>query len=121
MSTPLWVKRQICVPSLASVIGVTLTSAAGRLVPSISSVAGLMYGYSVTFCAPGVGGCASTPRLACMRPYSSNVEEFISSWIAFGSSAIVIFAVGALRVLKPNVAGVVDAHETVALGDVVPS
>ena len=28
---------------------------------------------------PGVGGWASTPRLACMRPNSSNVVEFISS------------------------------------------
>ena len=44
VSTPLWVNRQIWLPSLVSAIGVTLTSAEGRFVPSISSVCGLTYG-----------------------------------------------------------------------------
>ena len=43
------------------------------------------------------------PRVACIRPNSSNVVAFISSCMAFGCSGIVIFAFGALRVLKPNV------------------
>ena len=42
------------------------------------------------------------PRLACIRPHSSNVVEFISSWIAFGSSGIAIVVAWALRVLNWN-------------------
>ena len=57
----------------------------------MSSVGGFTYGYSVTFCSAGVGGCASTPRFACILPNSSKVVEFISSWMAFGWSGIVIF------------------------------
>lgn len=37
-----------------------------------------------------------------MRPNSSNVVEFISSWIAFGPRLMTVFVVCALRVLKPN-------------------
>lgn len=43
------------------------------------------------------------PRFAVIRPNSSNAAEFISSWMAFGSSFIDILAVGALSVLKPQV------------------
>ena len=42
------------------------------------------------------------PRLACIRPNSSNVEEFISSWMAFGSIFISVLAVGDFKVLKPS-------------------
>ena len=44
VSTPLWVIFQIWVPSAARPIGVTLTSPLGRLVASMSSVAGFTYG-----------------------------------------------------------------------------
>ena len=44
VSTPLCVNRQICVPSAVVEIGVALTSAAARFVPSRSSVAGFTYG-----------------------------------------------------------------------------
>ena len=37
-----------------------------------------------------------------MRPNSSKVVEFISSWMALGCSGIVILVVGAFSVLKPN-------------------
>ena len=43
------------------------------------------------------------PRLACIRPNSSKVEEFISSWIAFGSICMDTLAAGERSVLKPNV------------------
>jgi len=42
------------------------------------------------------------PRLACILPNSSNVDEFISSWMAFGSSLTVFLEAGAARVLKPS-------------------
>ena len=54
------------------------------------------------------------PRLAVMRPNSSNVAEFISSWMAFGSSGISVLVFGDFSVLNPKVAGVVDPHEAVA-------
>ena len=57
----------------------------------------------MTFCPPGVGGCASTPKFACIRPNSSNVELFISSWIAFGSICMETLLAGDRSVLKPNV------------------
>ena len=40
------------------------------------------------------------PRLACIRPNSSNVVEFVSSWIAFGSIFTVVFVAGDFSVLK---------------------
>ena len=40
--------------------------------------------------------------LAVMRPNSSKAAEFISSWMALGSSGIAILAVGAFSVLNPN-------------------
>ncbi len=43
------------------------------------------------------------PRLACIRPNSSNVVEFISSWIALGSSFMDTLRAGARSVLNPNV------------------
>ena len=38
-----------------------------------------------------------------MRPNSSNVVEFISSWIALGCNGIDVFVPGLARVLNPNV------------------
>ena len=37
-----------------------------------------------------------------MRPNSSKVVAFISSWMALGCSGIVVLVVGFLRVLKPK-------------------
>ena len=39
-----------------------------------------------------------------MRPNSSNVVAFISSWMALGCSGSVVLVVGFLSVLKPNCA-----------------
>ena len=39
-----------------------------------------------------------------MRPNSSKVEAFISSWMAFGcSGSVILLALGARSVLKPKV------------------
>ena len=57
----------------------------------------------MTFWATGVAGCASTPRFACIRPNSSKVDAFISSWIAFGCNGSVDFLAWPRSVLNPNV------------------
>ena len=44
VSTPLWVIFQIWVPSVPELMGWMLTSPFGRLVPSMTSVGGAMYG-----------------------------------------------------------------------------
>ena len=49
-----------------------------------------------------------------MRPNSSKVVEFISSWMALGCSGMIVLVVGFLSVLKPKVQCVVDTHEAVA-------
>ena len=55
VSTPLCVIFQICVPSVAEAIGVTLRHwPSGRLVMSINSLAGFTYGYRIMFCTPGL-------------------------------------------------------------------
>src|SRR5450830_436739 len=41
--------------------------------------------------------------LAVIRPHSSKLAEFISSWMPFGSNLICFLTVGAARVLNPNV------------------
>ena len=53
------------------------------------------------FCAAGVAGTCSSPRLDVIRPYSSKAAEFISSCDAFGS--ILTFTCGPLRVSKRKV------------------
>ena len=61
------------------------------------------------------------PRLACIRPNSSKVVEFISSWMAFGCERHASSCwLGAFSVLKPKVRGVVDADEAVADWSVLP-
>ena len=42
------------------------------------------------------------PSVACIRPNSSKVVEFISSWIALGSIPITVFVPGDLSVLNPK-------------------
>ena len=37
-----------------------------------------------------------------MRPKSSKVVAFISSWMAFGCSGMIVLVVGLASVLKPN-------------------
>ena len=37
-----------------------------------------------------------------MRPNSSKVDEFISSWIAFGCRAMMVLVVGFFSVLNPK-------------------
>jgi hypothetical protein len=105
VSTPLWVIFQIWVPSAADEIGVT-SSELGIPAESRISVGGFTYGYRMMFWRMGVAPGASRPRLAVIRPHSSNVAEFISSCRPFGWMATCNFAVpGAAalsRVLKPN-------------------
>src|SRR5665647_116822 len=82
-------------------MGVTLRPL-GSPVESSVSVAGLTYGYRMMFCSSGVAPGASRPMLAVIRPHSSKLAEFISSWMPFGWKGICILAVGAARVLNPN-------------------
>ena len=48
--------------------------------------------------APG----ASRPMLAVIRPHSSKLAEFISSWMPLGWNWTCILSAGARRVLNPN-------------------
>src|SRR5665647_2865575 len=82
-------------------MGVT-SRALGMPVESRSSVAGLTYGYRMMFCSSGVAPGASRPMLAVIRPHSSKLAEFISSWMPLGWKGICVLAVGPLRVLNPN-------------------
>jgi FKBP-type peptidyl-prolyl cis-trans isomerase len=73
---------QIWVPSVDVEMGVTLR-ALGMSVESRSSVAGFTYGYRMMFCRSGVAPGASRPMLAVIRPHSSKLAEFASSWMPF--------------------------------------
>ena len=75
-------------PVVAVAIGVTFTSALGRFVVSMSSVDGKTYGMQDDVLQTRGGRDDLQPRFACIRPNSSKFDEFISSWIAFGSSGI---------------------------------
>ncbi len=87
VSTPLCVIFQICVPSAAELIGVT-SRLLGNPVASRVSVAGLTNGYRMMFCSSGVAPGASRPMFAVIRPHSSKLAEFISSWMPLGCKGI---------------------------------
>ena len=56
-----------------------------------------------------------------MRPNSSKVVAFISSWMALGCTAMMLLVVGFLSVLKPNVAVSLTRRKPSQICSVLPA